>query len=513
MKKKEEISKKPQEKRKRRKKKELDLNLLTPEQQEFLEREEKINKINEKLNRPVLGITYMFAFLIIGLMAYILHFMVVDKDQVIANAANSRLDKYAANVVRGDIVTSDGKVVATNKGEERYYPYDDLFAHAVGYSKYTKAGIELVGNYYLSDSNANVVERFVNALREDKNEGDTVIATLDYDLQKTAYDALGGADGAVVVMEPDTGKILAMVSKPDFNPNDIDAVWKEANREGSESSILLNRASQGLYPPGSTFKVLTTLSYMRQNPIKYKKYSYNCNSEDNIFNGVSVHCYNRKQHGEQDLASALSNSCNQAYADIGIDLDVDKWRDTLEEFMFNKSLPYTDASATSRFYLDGDSNAGYIPQTAFGQGDTLISPLHNAMIIATIANGGLMMKPYMIDSIENYKGTRIKKFSPSSYATLMTAKEVEVLTSYMRKVTEEGTAANYFADAAYEVAGKTGTAEYANGEHDYSWFIGFASVENPEVVVSIVVEESDVNGVRATAVARQILDKYYEKNN
>lgn len=513
MKKKEEISKKPQEKRKRRKKKELDMNLLTPEQQEFLEREEKINKINEKLNRPVLGITYMFAFLIIGLMAYILHFMVVDKDQVIANAANSRLDKYAANVVRGDIVTSDGKVVATNKGDERYYPYDDLFAHAVGYSKYTKAGIELVGNYYLSDSNANVGERFVNALREDKNEGDTVIATLDYDLQKTAYDALGGADGAVVVMEPDTGKILAMVSKPDFNPNDIDAVWKEANREGSDSSILLNRASQGLYPPGSTFKVLTTLSYMRQNPIKYKKYSYSCNSEECIFNGVSVHCYNRKQHGEQDLASALANSCNQAYADIGIDLDVDKWRDTLEEFMFNKSLPYTDASATSRFYLDGDSNAGYIPQTAFGQGDTLISPLHNAMIIATIANGGLMMKPYMIDSIENYKGTRIKKFSPSSYATLMTAKEVEVLTSYMRKVTEEGTAANYFADAAYEVAGKTGTAEYANGEHDYSWFIGFASVENPEVVVSIVVEESDVNGVRATAVARQILDKYYEKNN
>ena len=276
-------------------------------------------------------------------MAYILHFMVVDKDQVIANAANSRLDKYAADVVRGDIITSDGKVVATNKGDERYYPYDDLFAHAVGYSKYTKAGVELVGNFHLSDSNANVFERFVNSLQEEKNEGDTVIATLNYDLQKTAYDALGYANGAVVVMEPDTGKILAMVSKPDFNPNDIDAVWKEANREGSESSVLLNRASQGLYPPGSTFKVLTTLAYMRQNPIQYKKYSYNCSSEEHIFNGVSVHCYNRKQHGEQDLESALANSCNQAYADIGTELDVDKWRDTLEEFMFNKSL----ASATA----------------------------------------------------------------------------------------------------------------------------------------------------------------------
>lgn len=508
MKKKEEVSKKTQEKRKKRKK-ELDVTLLTPEQQAFLEREEKVNKINDKLNGPVLGITYLFAFLIIGMMAYILHFMIVEKDQVIANAANSRLDKYAANVIRGDIVSSDGKVLAANKEGKRYYPYDSLFAHAVGYSKYTKAGIELVGNYYLSDSNANVLERFVNTLREEKNEGDTVVTTLDYELQKTAYDALGNADGAVVVMEPDTGKILAMVSKPDFNPNNIDTVWEEANKEGSNSSVLLNRASQGLYPPGSTFKVLTTLSYMRQNPLKYKKYTYDCSLEEEIFNGVSVHCYNHKTHGEQDLATALANSCNQAYADIGIDLDVDEWRDVLEEFLFNKSLPYTDASATSRFYLDGDSDKGYIPQTAFGQGDTLITPLHNAMITATIANGGLMMRPYMIDSIENYKGTRIKKFSPSSYDTLMTAKEVEVLTSYMQQVVTEGTAAAYFSGVSYDVAGKTGTAEYSGGEHDYSWFVGFSSVENPEVVVSVLVEESDVNGIKATSVARKIFDQYY----
>ena len=523
MKKKEEILKKPQEKRKKRKKKDLDLEMLTPEQRAFIEREEKINKINDKMNQPVLAITYLFAFLIIGLMGYVIHFMVVEKDQVIANAANSRLDKYAANVLRGDIVSSDGKVLATNQGDTRYYPYGDLFAHAVGYSSYSKAGIELIGNFYLSDSNANVLERFVNTLKEEKNEGDTVVSTLDYELQKVAYDALGAANGAVVVMEPDTGKILAMVSKPDFDPNDIDTVWKEAtdennNNENSggdggneelDEAVLLNRATQGLYPPGSTFKVLTTLSYIRQNPIRYKKYSYACTNEESVFNGVSVHCYNRKTHGEQELSDALANSCNQAYADIGVELDVDEWRDTLESFLFNKSLPYTDASATSRFYLDGKSDKGYIPQTAFGQGDTLISPLHNALIVSTIANGGLMMKPYLIDSIENYKGTRIRKFSPSSYDTLLTAKEVEILTDYMKQVVDEGTAADYFAGAPYSVAGKTGTAEYANGEHDYSWFVGFSSVDEPEVVVSILVEKSDVNGVRATAVARKILDSYH----
>ena len=509
MKKKDETLNQVQKKRRRRKKKELDVSLLTPEQQAFLAREEKINKINEKLNRPVLGITYICAFLIIGLMAYIMQFMIVEKDEVIANAANTRLDSYAANVNRGDIVTSDGKTIATNNGNERYYPYDRLFAHVGGYSKYTKAGIELVGNYYLLESHANIIERAVNTLREEKNEGDTVVSTLNYELQKTAYDSLGSADGAVIVMEPDTGKILAMVSKPDFNPNNIDEVWEEANSGNSTSSVLLNRATQGLYPPGSTFKILTTLAFMRQNPKKYEKYNYDCSLEEQIFNGVTVHCFGRKTHGEEDLSDALANSCNQAYADIGINLDVDEWKDMLERFLYNKSLPYTDASATSKFYLDGKSDKGYIPQTAFGQGDTLITPLHNAMIVATIANGGLMMKPYLIDRIENYKGTKIKKFSPSSYDTLMTSDEVDVLTEYMRKVVTEGTAADYFAGASYKAAGKTGTAEYDNGNHDYSWFVGFSNVENPDVVVSVIVEQSDVNGIKATAVARKIFDSYY----
>lgn len=510
MKKNEEVLKKPQGKHKKHKKKELNMESITPQQREFLEREEKIDKINERLNRPVIGLAYICGFLIIGLMAYIVRFMVVERDTVIANAANPRLDRYAENMIRGEIKTSDGEVIATNRGSIRYYPYDNLFAHVAGYSSYTKAGIELVGNYYLTESHANVLERFVNALREDKNKGDTVISTLDYKLQKTAYDALGNADGAVVVMEPDTGKILAMVSKPDFNPNEIDEVWKEANREDSESSMLLNRATQGLYPPGSTFKVLTTLAFMRQKPGKFHEYEYNCSSKEVVFNHVSVHCYGKKTHGQQDLSMALANSCNQAFADIGTQLDVKKWREMLEDFMFNKSLPYMDASATSTFVLDGKSDKGYIPQTAFGQGDTLISPLHNAMIMSTIANGGLMMQPYLIDSVENHKGVRVKKISPVSYDTLMTAEEVDTMIPYLRRVVTEGTAQPYFSGVSYDAAGKTGTAEYAGGAHDLSWFVGFSNVDDPDIVVSVVVEESDVNGVKASAVARAVMDAYYK---
>ena len=133
--------------------------------EQFEEKEERTRTINEHLNRPILAVAYLFGFLIVGLIAYILHFMIVEKDEVIANAANSRLDSFAADVIRGDIVTKDGVTIATNNGDDRYYPYDNMFAHAVGFSKYTKAGIELIGNYYLLDSHCNPMERFINTLR------------------------------------------------------------------------------------------------------------------------------------------------------------------------------------------------------------------------------------------------------------------------------------------------------------------------------------------------------------
>lgn len=483
---------------------------ISKEERDFLDREEKLNKINDKRNQPILSIAYLITFMILGLMVYMIHFLLVEKDDVVANAANPRLDTYASNMIRGEILTKDEKVIATNKGNQRYYPYDALFAHACGFSKYSKAGVELIGNFYLLESHAPITERFFNTIRNEKNKGDSVVTTLEYDLQKTAYDALGNANGAVVVLEADTGKILSMVSKPDFNPNNIDQIWADINKEDSESSVLLNRATQGQYSPGSTFKILTALSYMRQYPKEYKKYEYDCKNKEEIFHGVKVHCYQHKLHGTENLEDAIANSCNQAFADIGIRLDVDEWRKTLESFLFNKSLPYQDASAISHFYLDGNSNKGYIPQTAIGQGDTSISPLHNAMIVQTIANGGLMMKPYIIDRIENYEGDIVKKFSPSMYDTPLTEKEVKYLTKYMEKVVEEGTASSYFQDIDYKVAGKTGTAEYANGEHEYSWFVGFSSLENPDIVVSVLVEQSDVNGIRAANIARQILDTYYK---
>ena len=188
---------------------------------------------------------------------------------------------------------------------------------------------------------------------------------------------------------------------------------------------------------------------------------------------------------------------------------MDKFHALTEEFLFNKSLPYGGNYNKSSFVLDGKSDKSLIPQTVIGQGDTQISPLHNAMIMSTIANGGVMMKPYIVDHIENYEGVNVKRFTPSVYKRLMTTGEAETMTELLEGVVDYGTGYAVNTDA-YSVAGKTGTAEYNSEGKSHSWFVGFSNVDNPDIVVCVVVEEADTSGIRATNVARQIFDAYYQ---
>ena len=236
---------------------------------------------NPKANRHILMITYAVAALFAGLVLYFAFFLQIKSENVINNSYNARLDSFSDRVVRGEILSSDGRVLAQtnvdeNGGETRYYPYDAMFSHVVGYSTKGKTGLEALGNFYLLTSHVNLAEQVINELSSVKNLGDNVITTLDVDLQKAAYDALGSRKGAVVAMEPDTGKILAMVSKPDYNPNTLAADWDALVAGDNSEGQLLNRAAQGLYPPGSTFKIVTALEYIRENPENFRDYRFDC---------------------------------------------------------------------------------------------------------------------------------------------------------------------------------------------------------------------------------------------
>jgi peptidoglycan glycosyltransferase len=486
---------------------------LTPEE-EYLRREKAKAENNKEKNRPIIVITYMMITLYMCLMAYVIYFMQFKAETVIANTRNVRQDSFAESVERGNIVTSDGEVIAYSDTDEdgnttRHYPYARMFSHLVGYDGYGRAGLELSANFYMLRSHVNIFERVYNELAENKNRGDTVVTTVDYKLQSAAYEALGNCNGAVIAMEPSTGKILAMVSKPDYDANDLDSLWDYLQSdEGSGSTVLLNRATQGLYAPGSTFKIVTLLEYMKENPTSYNDYSYNCQGSD-IFSSVTIHCYNSTAHGQETLADSLAYSCNSSFANIGTTLNYAGYRATADSLLFNTELPYDGEYNQSSFEIDADSDESELPQTVIGQGNTRITPLHNCLIVSAIANGGVLMKPYLIDRIENADGAKIKSFSAKTYGALMTSAEAANLTEYMKTVCDYGTAANIMGGASYDVAGKTGTAEYDNEGNSNSWFIGFTNPDDPDIAISVVVEDYSTYGVSATTVAKKVFDAYY----
>ncbi|WP_124066806.1 penicillin-binding transpeptidase domain-containing protein [Clostridium sp. E02] len=474
----------------------------------------KISSSKSKANRHILILTYLMVVLFLGLGGYFSYFLFVDSNRVINNSYNSRLDRFADRVIRGEIVSNDGNVLAqtqvNEEGKEiRVYPYDSLFAHVVGYSANGKTGLESLANFYLLSSHVNGIVQIINELSGKKNPGDRVVTTLDLDLQKTAYDALGNRKGAVIVMEPDTGKILAMVSKPDYNPNTLLSDWDQLVSKDNTTGQLLNRATQGLYPPGSTFKIVTALESMRENPEHYKEYTFDCSGV--YQNGeYSIKCYHDTVHGHQNLTLAFANSCNGAFANLGLNLDLGQLKNTTDGLLFNSELNLELPYSKSTYVMKPGADTWSILQTSIGQGRTQITPIHNAMITAAIANGGTLMNPYFIDHVENVGGDVIKKNVPRSYGNLMTAQESGGLTELMKAVVLEGTGSRLRTDV-YTAAGKTGSAEFDKKKETHAWFVGFAPAEHPKVVISVIVEEGGSGGQTAAPIARSLFDLYFTK--
>ncbi len=457
-------------------------------------------------------ITYLFMLIFLVLIGYFIYFQLVKSEDVINSPYNSRANLYAEHVIRGDILSSDGKVLAEtvtdSKGNQsRKYPYEDMFAHVVGYVNNGKAGIESQMNFKLLRSHSFFLVQLMNGIREEKNQGDSVVTTLDYRVQKAAYDALGNQDGAVVVLEPKTGKVLAMVSKPDFNPNTLEKNW-ESIVEDEDSSVLLNRATQGLYPPGSTFKIMTVLEYIRENGTN-NQFHFNCEGEVEV-NGEVIHCYNNSVHGEEDLTKAFAKSCNTAFSAIGLDLNLKKFSGLCDDMLFNQELPTSLPTKKSRFSLEKQDGTGKIMQTSIGQGETLVTPLHMAMLAAAIDNDGVVMEPYVVDHIQNDGGFKIKSYQPSEYGSVISKNEAKVLQKLMEEVVKNGTGSK-LSGQSYNAAGKTGSAEYSNEKgRSHAWFVGYGSKESYEdIAVAVIVEDGGSGSSTAVPVAKKVFDTYF----
>ncbi len=468
-------------------------------------------KKERKGNIQILMLTYGMVLLFMGLIGCFTYFMAVQSQKIINNPYNKRQEVLAKKVQRGKILSADGKVLAKTVTDDegndiRIYPYDKVFCHVVGRIQNSMTGIEKTQCYPLLTSHSNPLKQLTNTFRGEKNKGDTVVTTLDTGLQKTAYNALGNYRGAVIALEPSTGKILTMVSKPSYDPNSVKKNWKRLIQDSEEESALVNRATQGVYPPGSTFKLMTAMEYMMENPEDYQDFHYQCKGSDS-FSGNVINCYEKEKHGRVSLKSALAKSCNGAFSKIGTMLSVDSFRDLTEKFFFNRSLGVDFEYNKSRFSLTEDSDMGELTQTFIGQGKTMITPLENALIAATVANQGVMMEPYVVDYLENDANKTVTAHQPKEKGRIIEEWVAEKMTKLMKAVVTDGTAAS-LRSLPYSVAGKTGSAEFDSEGTSHAWFVGFAPAENPEIAVSIVVEGVGTGSQYAVPIARKLFDEY-----
>lgn len=484
------------------------------EEKESSRVETRSRKANREIHMAEAFFVIVFAVVII----YFAWFLTVQSDETINSAYNMRIDVFSSTVVRGSILTRDGEILAETLEDEdgteyRYYPYGEVFAHVVGYSDAGTTGIEDYANDILLDADISIIEQIQNDISGEKAIGNTVVTTLDADLQQLAYDLLGDYNGACVIMNPKTGEIYAMVSTPSFDPNTIAEDWEELIADEDGDAALLNRATQGLYPPGSTFKLLTALEFIREYPTEWESYTHECTGTT-VYGDSTMSCYEGTAHGLLDLRLSLANSCNTSFAVIGQMLDGDSFLALCESMLFNSELPLSDGLEyyESSFVLNSESSLADYVQTAIGQGETLITPIHNALIVCAIANDGVLMTPYLIDSIVSDDGTVIEQYEPQEYAVLMTEEEAETLTNFMVAVVNEGTSPALQSDD-YQVAGKTGSAEYSSdSDESHAWFVGFADAEDPEIVISIVFEEGGLGGVTAVAAAKEIFEAYFSED-
>ena len=491
----------------------------------------KINRVRKKINtgrlinRDILKVFVFFALLFCALIVFMIHYLAADAPTVINNSYNRRSDVLAKTVRRGSILAEDGTELAYTESQNeeediRVYPYGNVFAHVVGFDSNGRAGLEAAYNYYLLTSHASIFDKISNEFKGEKNPGDNLQTTLNAGLQQYISDLMGDNDGAAVCMDPATGKVLAMVSKPDFDPNSIAQIWdvlvSDEDEEGdgtyaSESkSVLINRAAQGLYTPGSTFKIFTLYEYYLEHPEMISKYTYNCKGSISV-GDTTISCLDGEAHGQENLVSAFANSCNCVFGTIGLDLDLARFRQTNEQLLFGTKLPLDIPSVASIYKLTSKDSEYDIMATAIGQGDTQMTPLHLAMVVGAIANDGMCMKPHLVSKILNNREETVKVFQAEEYERLFSSSEADYLKSCLRAVVTDGTGYAVY-PGNFQAYGKTGTAEKESGsgyEYDHSWFAGWAENDGQKLVVCVILEDMESAGTRAVYLTKNIFDYYF----
>jgi peptidoglycan glycosyltransferase len=451
------------------------------------------------MNRQIIKLFGFLLILYALLFGFTSYWSIFDSDSLKANQANRRPLLEEQRIQRGDILASDGSVIArsraigkgNNKIYVRHYPRGSLFGNPIGYSFVTqgRVGFELSHNDELVGNKTEFLS-ILDELQGHRQEGDNVQSALDPAAQEAAVNGLAGRRGSVVAIVPSTGEVRAMVSIPEYDPNDIPKHLAQLNRD--ESAPLFNRATQAGYPPGSTMKVVTATAGLDSGEL----------SPDSTFSGrspieiegVPLANSGGEQFGTIDMTTALTNSVNTWWAQAGEKLGKDTMFKYMERYGFNAKprLDYPGFQLAASGVYDGNkllgpSDAIDIGRVAIGQERLRVTPLQMAEVAATVANNGELMEPRLWSRVIDPDG-RETKLDPARQSRVMSEDTASELNTMMQSVVREGTG-TAGAVSGIDVAGKTGTAEISPGVND-AWFIGFAPASDPQIAISCIVEHT-----------------------
>lgn len=466
--------------------------------------------MNSAVRRVAIAALLLFAALFVN----VNYVQFVSAEKLAENSHNDRLvlDRYGRE--RGKILAGD-KTIATVRettGQYRFqrvYPEGPLYAHITGYHSlhYGLSGIEDTYDDVLSGEDDRLFASRVSDLITGREPaGAAVRLTIDPKLQKLASDELGDRKGAIVALDPRTGAVLAMVSKPTFDPQPISSVDQRKARAGftkaekADGRPLISRAIADTYPPGSIFKVITSAAYFEQ---LNKTPSDEVDSPRQLKLPQTTTFLKNFAGGSCpadriSVAEALATSCNTAYANMGLDVGAEGLRETAEGFGFNEpfdGFPLPNARSVFPAGIDKPQTA----LSAIGQHEVRVTPLQMALVAAGVANRGVVMRPYIVDSIITTDLKTLDKAQPQPLRDkrAVSPRTAELLNEIMQGVVSDGSGRRAAIDGV-KVAGKTGTAQNAEGKPPHAWFIGFAPADDPQIAVAIFIEGGDGGQQEAT---------------
>ena len=459
------------------------------------------------MNRQIVKLFVFIVVLFAVLVGFTSYWSVFDAKALKEKEANARPLLEQQQIRRGRILAADGTVIAKSvpkgKGDSlrfiRRYPEGALYGHPIGYSfaRYGDSEFEQFHNDQLVGEESEF-SSILDELLGHSREGNDIVTSIDPEAQRVALSDLEEAGfGAVVALEPSTGAVKVMASNKPYDPNRVPYEFGKLSTNEIERP-LYNRATQGQYPPGSTFKVVTAAAGLESGRITPETAIDAPGSIDD--EGHELANDFDRDWGSITLDTALTNSVNTWFGQLGQQIGNDQLFETMEKFGFNSTPPIDlpeDQVEKSGVFEEGNLLTGKDPvdlaRVAIGQERLLATPLQMAMVAAAVADGGKLMKPQIWKRVVDPDGRTVEKLDPSEYSRPISSQTAEELTTAMEGVVSEGTGTN--AAIGVPVAGKTGTAETPGNkacgggvDENQAWFIGFAPAEDPQIAIAASVE-------------------------